>query len=225
MASLAQLLASHRRILVLDAASSRVQVGLIQPDGSRWQVAEAEAGHALFAGTDAVLREAGLGVGDLDAFIFCEGPGSMLGTRTVAMALRAWKTLRDRPAYAYQSLALAACGEYARAPRACHVIADARRDTWHCQAIAADGSLPPLQRLAARDLPGGETLTPACFRAWADLPPGTATCPYDLEHLLPVAASRDLFRAVDAPDAHQHDAPDYKRWSAQVHSADTAARR
>jgi tRNA threonylcarbamoyladenosine biosynthesis protein TsaB len=224
MASLAQLLASHRRILVLDAASTRVQVGLLQSNGRRWRAADEEAGHALFAGTDALLREAGLAIADVDAFVFCEGPGSMLGTRTVAMALRSWKILRERPAYAYQSLALAACGEHARAARALSVIADARRDTWHCQAIAADGSLATLQRLPAGGLPAGETLTPAHFRAWAALPAGTRTCPYDLEPLLPAAAGRDLFRQIEAPDAHQHEAPDYRRWSAQVHSAETAAR-
>lgn len=224
MPSLAQLLVSHRRILVLDAASSRVQVGLVQPEDSRWHSTDADAGNALFAGTDAVLRTAGLRVDEVEAFVYCEGPGSMLGTRTVAMTLRTWQTLRPRPAYAYQSLALAACAEYAGTARALTVIADARREAWHCQVIAADGALAPLRRLLSDSLPAGEILTPANFRAWAALPTGTRTCPYDLERLLPVVSARDLFRPVAAPDAHQHDAPDYKRWSAQVHSAETSGR-
>jgi tRNA threonylcarbamoyladenosine biosynthesis protein TsaB len=224
MASLTQLLASHRRILVLDAASTRVQVGLLQPGDSSWRATDEEAGQAVFAGADALLRQAGAGLDEVDAFVFCEGPGSMLGTRTVAMALRTWKTLRARPSYAYQSLAIAAAGDYARAARPFTVIADARRDSWHCQPVATDGSLGDLQRLPTGELPAGEILTPAHFRAWATLPARASVCSYNLEQLLPAMSARDLFRLVEAPDAHQHDAPDYKRWSAQVHSAETAAR-
>lgn len=225
MASLAQLLASHGRILVLDAASTRVQVGLLQPSGGCWHAADTEAGQALFAGTAAVLREAGVSLDDAGAFVFCEGPGSMLGTRTVAMALRSWLVLRDRPVFAYQSLALAAAGEYERARRAFSVIADARRDAWHCQRIAADGTRAVLQRLPVAELPSGELLTPAHFRAWSPAPAGTGACGYAVERLWAAAATRELLRAVPAPDALHHEAPDYKRWSARVHSAETAPRR
>src|SRR5262245_13128819 len=101
MASLAQLLASHRRILVLDAASARVQVGLLRTrEEAVWHVADEEAGKALFAGTSALLDRAGLCLDELDAFVYCEGPGSMLGIRTVAMTLRTWTTIRARPVYA-----------------------------------------------------------------------------------------------------------------------------
>src|SRR3954466_7183961 len=107
MSSLTQLLTAHRSVLVLDAASPWMQVGLLQANTpARWQVAEAEAGSALFKGVDAVLKSAGGQLADVDAFVFCEGPGSMLGVRTAAMAIRTWQVLRARPAYAYHSLAI-----------------------------------------------------------------------------------------------------------------------
>src|SRR4051812_17470625 len=110
MPSLTQLLLAHRSLLVLDAASTRIQVGLLQANApARWQAIDAEAGSALFNGTDAVLKAAGQQLSNVDAFAFCEGPGSMLGVRTVAMAIRTWQVLRARPAYAYQSLAVAGC--------------------------------------------------------------------------------------------------------------------
>lgn len=223
MPSLTQLLANHDRLLILDAASTRVQVGLLcaaRPAG--WRTADDEAGTAIFTGTAAVLAGAGLKPDDIDAFVFCEGPGSMLGTRTVAMALRTWQVLKPRPAYAYQSLALAGRFAWVQTPRSFSVIADARRDTWHSQAVRADGTLLPLQRLAAADLPAGELRTPEHFRAWAQPPHPAPACSYDLAKIFPSLAEGDYFHAVAAPDAFQHEAPAYRKWSAQVHSAATA---
>ncbi len=227
MACLTQLLAAHGSILVLDAASQRVQVGLLRSGKSvLWHATPDEAGLGVFAGTETLLRQAGLGIGEIGAFLFCEGPGSMLGTRTVAMALRTWLTLKPRAVYAYQSLALAA--RFAWSQHDCRdliVIADARRDTWHCQPIRADGSLSPLQRLPAADLPAAELFTPENFRAWAQPPRPAATCSYDLAAIFPAVMDGDYFTATAAPDAFQYEAPEYKKWSAQAHSAATAARR
>ncbi len=223
MSSLTQLLASHGRLLVLDAASTRVQVGLIRNDGpARWRNVEDEAGTGLFQATRGLLDDAGVTLDEIGAFVFCEGPGSMLGTRTVAMALRTWQVLKPRPVYAYQSLAVAAHGDWKQQARAFTVIADARRDTWHVQAVAADGRLTPLQRVPAGELPAGELLTPENFRAWAQPPRPAAVCSYDLAKIFPTLADGDYFRATEAPDAFQHEAPEYKKWSAQVHSAATA---
>ena len=224
MARLTQLLATHGSILVLDAASQRVQVGLLQSGKpTLWQATSDEAGRGIFAGTEAVLLSAGLTIDQIGAFLFCEGPGSMLGTRTVAMTLRTWLALKLRPVYAYQSLALAARFAWSKQTgRVLTVIADARRETWHCQLLRADGSLPALQRLPAGELPAGEVLTPENFRAWAQPPRAVATCRYDLATILPVVMDGDYFTATDAPDAFQHEAPEYRKWSAQAHSAATA---
>lgn len=225
MARLAQILASHGSILVLDAASGRVQVGLLRAGQSAsWLVGVEEAGKGVFTGTSVLLEETALALDEIAAFAYCEGPGSMLGIRTIAMTLRTWLTLNNRPVYAYQSLALAARAEWARRPRGFTVIADARRDTWHAQSIAPDGTLAPLRRLPAPELPAGELLTPEHFRAWSQPPPCTV-CGYDLAALFPLVASDDILVETPMPDTFQHDAPGYKKWSAQPHSADTASRR
>jgi tRNA threonylcarbamoyladenosine biosynthesis protein TsaB len=226
MARLAQLLANHRRILVLDAVSTQVAVGLLRADESAiWAQSSDDASRGIFRGTETVLSQAAVSLADIDAFLFCAGPGSMLGTRTVAMTLRTWLTLKVRPAYSYQSLAAAARAEWIRRPRAFTVIADARRETWHTQAIATDGSLSPLQRAAAAGLPAGELLTPAHFRAWSTPPPGIGECPYDLAAIFARLGDSDIFHADTAPDAFQHESPEYKKWSAQTHSAETAPKR
>ncbi len=193
-----------------------------------WRTSPEEAGKALFSNADDCLREAGLTMRDVRAFGFCEGPGSMLGVRTVAMAVRTWQAELPRPASHYQSLALVA-HELVRtgAPLPLTVIADARRDTWHCVKIAADGFPSSLRRIAAADLAASpEPLyQPAGFRAWAPPPKPTQTCAYDVAALFAAHADKELFSGTDAPDAFQHEAPEYKKWSAQVHSAATAAPR
>lgn len=226
MAHLAQLLASHSRILVLDAASARVAVGLLRADESPiWIQSNDDASQGVFRGTETALKQADLLLDAIDAFIFCAGPGSMLGTRTIAMTLRTWILLKPRPTYSYQSLAVAARAEWSLRPRAFAVIADARRESWHTQGVAIDGSLAPLQRLGAKELPAGELLTPAPFRAWSVRPPGVADCGYDLAAIFAQLGNANLFTASTAPDAFQPEAPEYKKWSAQTHSAETAPKR
>jgi tRNA threonylcarbamoyladenosine biosynthesis protein TsaB len=125
MPSLRTLLRSHSPLLLLDASSRRIQAGLLGPDDARWASRADEAGVGVFA----CLAELGADPGAVAAFAFCEGPGSILGIRTSAMALRVWDVLRPRPLFAFQSLAVAAAA--AGRPGAT-LIADARRGLWHC---------------------------------------------------------------------------------------------
>lgn len=224
MPSLSQLLTDHRNLLVFDAASTCVQVGLIRSDApTRWIAATEEAGRVIFASTSVLLREAGLKMEQIDAFAYCEGPGSMLGVRIVAMALRTWNVLTPRPVYAYQSLAIAGYFDLLQnGKRDFAVIADARRDSWHRQSVAADGTLLPLQRVPAADLTDGELVTPENFRAWASPPRPARPCSYDLARIFPALRDRDCFRPVENPDAFQHEAPEYKKSPARIHSIATA---
>ena len=224
MESPAQIVARHRCVLVLDAASTVVQAGLFRTGlPPVWHRADGDAGQLVFTLTARCLEAAGLGIDAIGAFIYCDGPGSMLGTRTIAMALRTWQTLRARPAYAYHSLALAAVAEQARTPgQAFTLVADARRDSWHTLAVATNGAPGPLQRLATADLPAGELRTPENFRAWATLSRPVMTCAYDLAALFAAAENAALFRTVDAPDVFQHEAPAYRQWTPAVHRAPAA---
>ncbi len=223
MESPAQIVARHRCVLVLDAASTVVQAGLLRAGSAPlWHRAGGDAGQQVFALAARSLQEAGTALEAVGAFIYCDGPGSMLGTRTVAMALRTWQTLQRRPAYAYHSLALAAAHEAARTPGSDFtLIADARRDAWHALTVSAGGATGPLRRLATAGLPAGELRTPEHFRAWSQPPRPVTTCSYDLAALFSAAGNAALCRAVEAPDVFQHEAPAYRQWTPSVHQAPT----
>jgi tRNA threonylcarbamoyladenosine biosynthesis protein TsaB len=226
MSSLTQLLHAHGSLLILDAASTEVQVGLLRTGClADWSRSTDEAGRSIFKGTKAVLQAASQELEDVGAFVFCAGPGSMLGIRTVAMALRTWQVLKPRPIYSYQSLAVAGYFVWGQTPgRALTVIADARRDTWHHQAVAADGRLSALQRLPAAALPEGDLFTPGNFRSWSPPPRPATVISYDLAQIFPRLGEGDFFHAAESPDAFQHEAPEYQKWSARIHQPAATAK-
>jgi tRNA threonylcarbamoyladenosine biosynthesis protein TsaB len=206
-----QQLSSQFPALVIDAASAQIQVGLLRanqpPD---WYTSMDEAGVAVFRG----LELLGVDPMAVSAFVFCEGPGSVLGIRTVAMALRTWNVLRPRPVFAYASLALVA---HALGRPDVAVIADARRESWHHYAIGRGRRRVPTADLA------GELVMPDHFRHWSRLPADLSVTrvPYSLASLLPKVWDVDLLQATDAPDAFLHEEPQYVTWTPQVHQAPT----
>lgn len=209
MSSLRALLAEFSPLLVLDAASSRVQVGVLKQDGSaKWETADDEAGVAVFT----CIEKLGFQVGDAGAFVFCDGPGSILGIRTVAMALRTWSVLKPRTCFAYTSLALIA---HAFGRPELSVMADARRDAWHHYRIGEG-----LRRLPTHALPTDtELVTPEGFRNWTPLPAGVQRTPYSVADLLSRVVDLDLFLPTAAPDAFLHEEPSYVTWTPQIHRA------
>lgn len=225
MPSLPSLLAAHGSLLVVDAASLSVQVGLLRTgQAPLWRNSSEDAGTGLFRQTSTLLDAGAMTLEQIGALIFCAGPGSMLGIRTSAMALRTWQTLRSRPAYAYSSLTLAAHFARTQHPaEAFAVIADARRETWHCLAVGADGTSSEWQRLATADLPAVTLLTPEHFRRWSQPPRSLLTTSYELATIFATLAGEDYFQPSPSPNAFQATAPEYKKWSAQIHQATPAA--
>lgn len=200
--------------LVIDAASSEIQVGLLTASGShRWYTSEEESGVAVFQG----IEKLGVNPREIGAFIFCEGPGSVLGIRTVAMALRTWRVFKPTPVFAYCSLALVA---HALGRKDIGVIADARRDAWHCYRIEHRLERVPA---AALSVEPGELVTPQHFRHWSPLPPNVREVPYSLAQLLPKIWDHDVLSATESPDAFLHQEPTYVTWTPQIHRAPAAS--
>lgn len=209
MPSLSQILKGHAPLLLIDAGSEKIQVGLLEFDGAaRWSWRREEAGVGIFECID----ELGVDLGCVCAFAFCEGPGSILGIRTAAMAIRTWGAMAPRPVFAYKSLAVVA---HALPSPGASVIADARRGLWHRFRVGNE-----LDRVPSSEL-SGELVMPEGFRHWDPLPPGTTESSYALETLFGLApvANADLFRETHEPDAFLHQEPAYAKWVPQIHRA------
>ncbi|MEY3608986.1 MAG: hypothetical protein RLZZ447_1774 [Verrucomicrobiota bacterium] len=197
-------------VVLLDAAAAQVQAGLINPDGdARWSAPPGEAGVAVFQ----ALEELGVSPSTIRGWIFCEGPGSILGIRTVAMALRSWTLLQAAPVHRYASLAVIA---HALGDPTAGIIADARRETWHHLRRGES-----LRRLPAKELQLPLFL-PATFRTWSTLPAGVQLTPYDWPRLLPRVWDADLLRPALEPDAFLHEDPSYVTWTPRIHQSPLA---
>ncbi len=208
MRTLRQIVATEAPVLVLDAASTRIHAGwLAERTAPRWQVSSAEAGIGVFAAIQAL----GVDVNEAGAFVFCEGPGSILGVRTVAMAIRAWCVLKPRPVFAYSSIGLVA---EASGDPDLGVIVDARRDSWHHFQIGRG-----LRRVRAAELPPSPLAMPEHFRHWAAVPNHAKIVPYNLPDLLARSSDLPLLKSNDAPDAFLAEEPDYVTWTPQIHRA------
>ncbi len=211
MSSLSQILSEHTNTLVLDAASARIQCGwLVEGAAPCWAESQQEAGVGLFN----CIHTLGLNLSEVNSFVFCSGPGSILGIRVAAMALRTWTVLKRRPMFAYCSLELLA---RALNQSDASIIADARRESWHLYRIGCG-----LTRAAATDLTG-DLIMPDGFRHWTPLPPRVQLAPYDVRVLLTKVPDVELFHLSEAPDAFLHEEPRYVTWTPQIHRAPSSS--
>ena len=209
MPSLRQLLDAHHSLLLIDAASSRTQIGWISsrdPSAATWESSEEESGIGVFR----CIARLGVDLATVGTFAFCDGPGSVLGIRTTAMAIRTWNVLSSRPVFSFCSLALVA---HALGRADVGVVADARREMWHHYRLGS-----PLRRLPPGELTG-ELVMPENFRHWSQKPAGLRNVPYDLARTLPKLIDANLFHPANAPDAFLHEEPNYVTWTPLVHRA------
>ncbi len=221
------MLAKHAPLLLIDSASSVIFTGVwrtADETAAVWERCEEEAGTGVFRGVERALAKAGITFAEVRSFAFCEGPGSVLGIRTAAAAIRIWRTLNPVPIFAYSGLTLVT---NALARPGLALIVDARRDSWH---VARAGQ--PLIRMTSAQAAnlanaggggGGEgrgTLAlPEGFRHWTPAPEGAERIAYDLPTALTATANTPHFRPTTEPEAFLYDVPNYALWTPKVHQA------
>lgn len=220
MLSLRALLSRHPVVLAIDSASTRIHAGILRVDRPpTWETCSDEAGVGLFAATERALQRAETDLSRVSAFVFCSGPGSVLGIRIAAVAIRTWNVVRARPSFSYGSLDLVAKFQlHQERELPFSVIADARRDTWHRVAVSPAAEVSPVDR-AAPDVVTGRILSLEYFRHWTPLPPQTQIVPYDVAQMLEHLPDIPLFQEALEPDAFLHEQPVYQTWTPQVHRA------
>lgn len=212
-------------LLVLDASAPTPLAGVWR-DGAWLSFVRANLppAESLFDTVAAALAGAGTGLSDLSGYIYVEGPGSVLGLRSAAMALRVWTRAPGAarlPVFTAGSPALAvSLARTARpelATRPFTVIAAARRDRWnvltagdpapHECDTAALATLPaPLLKLPAREF----VAAPADVISFD---PAS-----ELGRHPEVLATPGLLRPTDSPDA-ANIANTYVTWTGERHRA------
>jgi tRNA threonylcarbamoyladenosine biosynthesis protein TsaB len=205
--------------LVLDgSARAGVRVGVLS--GGRWVgqgISPDGALEGLFGCVEAALAEAKLKLGDIRSFALCAGPGSVLGIRIAALAVRSWSALEPRPIFVWESLAALARSALATGEQGPFLVAaESRLKRWHALEVGSDGSLGvPFEAEAAELNSSGRRVLASSDAASAVLTSHVAVAhPWSA---LPVFFSTPGFlREESAPDA-LNVANDFATWSGERH--------
>ncbi|MGB0370266.1 MAG: hypothetical protein ACPGN3_02885 [Opitutales bacterium] len=209
--------------LVLDASHPQVEVGILGTHGwlSRASGTE-QALSSIFRYTQDCLHETGLNLSHISGYIHCSGPGSMLGIRLSAMAIKTWRGIHgNTPLYTYTSLDLARRSYAFKNPgTAFDIIADWKRNTWHHMPFdQANISAITSEELSVKA--NNSLLYLSQRKSWQAPPADAQAIAYSIESLPQILLKQaDFLRSVEDPDVFQHEAPVYQKWTPSRHGTD-----
>lgn len=139
------------RVLALDTSTTACSVAIGASDrgpesivARRFEVMERGQSEALAPMVQAVLQDAGLGMGDVDCVAVTTGPGAFTGVRIGLSMARSLGLAANVPVQGVSTMYAVACGvaESNRANASILVFMDTKRDDVYVQAF--DPSLAPL---------------------------------------------------------------------------------
>ena len=209
----ADALSRHRLPLLVDA-SSQVQVGI--PDSKGWLSLvreEKPALESLFVAIPKSLEEIDASISAIDAILFCEGPGSTLGLRVAATAVKT--ILRENEPsptlFTYNALDLAAIlSNDASRP----ILAPFRKGKRFLRRPIEDsaiGSIEILEEPISESL-ATEALHLPSLRSWETLPEGLDVLDYDLSHIAGLAGIAPILRPAEIPEVVTPLPAEFRKW-------------
>lgn len=206
-------LPAGKPVLVMDAACPHVFVGLWQ--SGAWQATAAAtepALDALFGLVEHCLDETDCHLREVSAFVYDEGPGSVLGIRVAAMALRTWQAmpeLNTKPVFAYRSLELLAAQITLVRSGPFQIIADYRKDAW--LSLLSQGG--EIRTVADAELDSDQPLYYLRQRkAWRQPPARAVEVTLNLLETPQLLCDEKLLRKTESPGVFAVQPVEYKRW-------------
>ena len=205
--------------LVLDgSARAGVRVGVLS--GGRWVgqgLSPDGALEGLFGCVEVALAEAKLKLSDIRSFALCVGPGSVLGIRIAALAVRSWSALEPRPIFIWESLAGIARSALTVGEQGPFLVAvESRLKRWHALEVSTDGSLGvPFEAEAAQLNSSGHRVL-ASSEAAAGVLTSHVAVPHPWSALPTFFAQSGFLREELRPDA-LNVANDFATWSGERH--------
>ena len=211
--------------LVIDGSGSTVFAGVLGQDG-QWLASSEQAGaplESLFPTVEATLEAAQCSLPDIRSFIYCEGPGSVLGLRLCAMAIETWSRLYPESAnyYAYNSLQLTAALTCADTPGLDNalLVSDWKKGAWNAVKIN-QGHPGPTE--VADDAMIAEWAGPLYHlpqrKGWQKPPPGATTVDYTP---LRLPEALDRLKSTEGVELYASGINVFQKWTPERHRAPT----
>jgi tRNA threonylcarbamoyladenosine biosynthesis protein TsaB len=210
--------------LVIDCSEGEVFCGLLGPSGQWLSSKQSGPGalEAVFPAVASVFHDAGKSLQSVDRFLYCQGPGSVLGLRLGAMAIETWCRLAQKQVerMSYNSLQLTAAlllldnKELDNAL----LLADWKKNTWHSLRIN-NRTIGQVSPIAAANTSGEDYPIYHLPRrkGWQAPPTGACTLPYEPDRLNAVLDAPGLFEATPVLDLYQSGGNTFAKWNQQRH--------
>ena len=205
---------SRSRLPLLIDASSQVQVGI--PDSKGWRTLAREekpALESLFEAISKSLEEIDSSATAIDAILFCEGPGSTLGLRIAAMAVKT--ILRENEPsptlFTYNALDLAAImsNDFSRP-----ILAPFRKGKRLLRSPisnSATGSIEVLEEPISESL-ATEAFHLPSLRSWETLPEGLDVLDYDISLIAGLSGLAPILRHAEMPEVFTPLPAEFRKW-------------
>lgn len=222
------MLPTNKVSLVIDGSGSKVFAGILDAE-NRWLVKLERDGsplEELFSVIEAVLTESGLSLTDIGSYIYCMGPGSVLGLRLCAMAIETWARLYPKSAqyYKYNSLQLSAHALLYATPdlKDALIVSDWKKGAWNALYIRGghvganevidDGALNDWENLIYH-LPQR--------KGWQSPPDKVQTLRYDPSILDAIRDASGLLQITDRIELYSSGINTFQKWTQTRHRAQT----
>ena len=211
-------------LLVTDCSCPGARVGILVKSGwLGYRNKSGETGAALFQAVKEVLNESGLSLNQLAGFAYCEGPGSTLGIRINAMALRTWISLAEQPPllFSFKSLEAAVCmiRETESNKDAIAVFSDFRKESWNVCLSDHVGQYSPIEIIeltALASLEQDQYFVQQRIHS-PGRPPNSRSINYDLDPLASSDQFIKLLKLREQPTVFQTSTTTFKKWVPERH--------
>ena len=215
----------NQTLLLLDASALETQTGLLR--NGQWLAFQRSTGETLetlFQGVSRCLAEARLEFAQVDGFLYCEGPGSVLGLRLAGMALNGWRSLptnKSAPIYAYRSLsAITRLIELKNGNgQRFHCICKSGKGLWNLYSSGDENTFENLKTVSKEEIENfREPVYLIPLGRNKETPPGNAEIyPYHIEEIPRLLTSEGIFRKAGNPHVYRIGKSAYAKWSGQRH--------
>lgn len=210
--------------LVIDGSGGSVFAGIL--DGQDQWLAKTQRPGAplenLFPAIETTLDDAGVRLRDLGGYLYCEGPGSVLGLRLCAMAIETWTRLYPASAQlqTYNSLRLCALALLHEAPdlKDALIVADWKKGAWNALRIT-NGSAGPTEviddeALAAWD---GDLYHLPQRKGWQSPPSGAHTLTYDPARIADLRTHPSFLQPTEGVRLYNTGINTFQKWTPSRH--------
>ena len=220
------MLTVNKASLVIDGSGSSVFAGLLDAE-NQWLAKVSRDGtplEELFSVVKLALTESGLSLTDIGSYIYCEGPGSVLGLRLCAMAIETWTRIYPQSTqyYKYNSLQLSAYALLHAKPdlQDALIVADWKKGAWNAL------------YMRGRDVGAAEVIDDASLSDWEDLiyhlpqrkgwqspPEKVQTLRYDPSILDTISDASGLIQMTDRIELYNSGINTFQKWTPNRHRA------